>query len=42
VTVIGHVERYGEEFDKAMHRDDLLPRIDKAGFGAVQGRLTSC
>jgi integrase len=33
---------YAEEFDKAMHRDDLLARIDKAGFGAVQGRLTSC
>jgi hypothetical protein len=24
-----------EEFDKAMHRDDLFARIDKAGFGAV-------
>lgn len=23
------------EFDKALHRDDLMARIDKAGFGAV-------
>jgi hypothetical protein len=27
---------YAEEFDKAMHRDDLMARIEKAGFGAVQ------
>jgi integrase len=26
---------YAEEFDKALHRDDLLGRIEKAGFGAV-------
>jgi integrase len=26
---------YAEEFDKAMHKDDLLARIDKAGFGAL-------
>jgi len=26
---------YAEEFDKAMHRDDLLGRIEKVGFGAV-------
>lgn len=25
---------YADEFDKAMHRDDLLARIEKAGFGA--------
>jgi hypothetical protein len=32
---------YAEEFDKAMHRDDLMARINKAGFGSVQGVLTS-
>ena len=26
---------YAEEFDKALHRDDLMARIEKAGFGAV-------
>jgi integrase len=26
---------YAEEFDKAMHRDDLMSRIDGAGFGAL-------
>jgi integrase len=26
---------YAEEFDKAMHRDDLMQRIEQAGFGAV-------
>jgi len=26
---------YADEFDKAMHRDDLLARIEKAGFGAL-------
>jgi integrase len=26
---------YAEEFDKALHRDDLMGRIEKAGFGAV-------
>jgi hypothetical protein len=30
---------YAEEFDKAMHRDDLMARINQAGFGAVE---TSC
>ena len=25
---------YAEEFDKAMHRDDLMARIERAGFGA--------
>jgi integrase len=26
---------YAEEFDKAMHRDDLMSRIQDAGFGAI-------
>jgi hypothetical protein len=26
---------YAEEFDKAMHRDDLLARIQRARFGGV-------
>jgi len=26
---------YADEFDKALHKDDLMTRIDKAGFGAV-------
>jgi hypothetical protein len=26
---------YADEFDRAMHRDDLMARIEKAGFGAV-------
>lgn len=26
---------YADEFDKAQHRDDLLLRIEKAGFGAI-------
>jgi hypothetical protein len=26
---------YAEEFDKAMHRDDLMSRIEGAGFGAL-------
>lgn len=26
---------YAIEFDKAMHRDDLMQRIEKAGFGAL-------
>lgn len=26
---------YAEEFDEAMHRDDLLARIEKAGFRAI-------
>jgi hypothetical protein len=28
---------YAEEFDKAMHRDDLMARIENAGFGTVGG-----
>jgi hypothetical protein len=32
-----------DEFNKAVHRDDLRARIEKAGFGALQARaLTSC
>lgn len=27
---------YADEFDKAMHRDDLSARIAQAGFGAVR------
>jgi hypothetical protein len=30
-----------EEFDEAMHRDDLIARIDKSGFGTVERLLTS-
>jgi hypothetical protein len=26
---------YADEFDKAMHRDDLMTRIAAAGFGSV-------
>lgn len=26
---------YAEEFDKALHREDLMARIEKAGFGAI-------
>jgi integrase len=26
---------YADEFDKALHRDDLFARIEKAGFGSV-------
>jgi integrase len=39
--IVGHasvsvtLNTYAEEFDKAMHRDDLLARIKKAGFGGV-------
>jgi integrase len=25
---------YAEEFDRTMHRDDLLARIERSGFGA--------
>ena len=32
---------YAEEFDKAMHRDDLIARINKAAFSSVEGVLTS-
>jgi hypothetical protein len=27
---------YAEEFDKAMHRDDLIARINKAAFSSVE------
>ena len=27
---------YADEFDKAMHREDLSARIARAGFGAVR------
>jgi hypothetical protein len=30
---------YADEFDKAMHRDDLLASINQAGFGALDGGL---
>lgn len=39
--IVGHaspsitMNTYAEEFDKALHREDLLTRIEKAGFGAV-------
>lgn len=26
---------YAEEFDKALHRDDLMARIERPGFGAI-------
>jgi hypothetical protein len=29
------LDTYAEEFDKAMHRDDLMQRIERAGFGDV-------
>jgi hypothetical protein len=29
------LDRYADEFDKAMHQDDLRARIERAGFGAV-------
>jgi integrase len=29
------LDRYAAEFDKALHRDDLKGRMEKAGFGAV-------
>jgi integrase len=34
-TVSVTLNIYAEEFDKAMHRDDLLSRIELAGFGAL-------
>jgi integrase len=40
-NIVGHsnvsvtLNTYAEEFDKAMHRDDLMARIEKSGFGAV-------
>jgi hypothetical protein len=40
-NIVGHssvsvtLNTYAEEFDKAKHRDDLMARIEKAGFGAV-------
>jgi len=30
---------YAEEFDKALHRDDLRARIERAGFGAIRERV---
>jgi hypothetical protein len=39
--IVGHsnptqtLNTYAEEFDKAMHRDDLMARIEAAGFGSV-------
>lgn len=32
---------YADEFEKAMHRDDLIARINRAGFGSVEGVLPS-
>jgi integrase len=32
---------YAEEFDKSMHRDDLIARIDKSGFGTAERVLTT-
>lgn len=29
------LDTYAEEFDKPMHRDDLVAGIEAAGFGAV-------
>lgn len=29
------LDKYADEFDKALHRDDLTARIEKAGFGSV-------
>jgi hypothetical protein len=37
------LNKYAEEFEKAMHRDDLMARIEKAGFRAVQAAsVRSC
>jgi hypothetical protein len=36
-TVSVTLDTYAEEFDKAQHRDDLIQRIEQAGFGAVVG-----
>jgi integrase len=39
--IVGHsnvsvtLNTYADEFDKAMHRDDLMARIQKAGFGSL-------
>lgn len=30
------LDTYAEEFDKAMHRDDLFARIETAEFGALR------
>ena len=46
--IVGHsnvsvtLNIYAEEFDKAMHRDDLVARITESGFGTVDGVLSSC
>jgi integrase len=40
-NIVGHsnvtltLNTYAEEFDKAMHRDDLMARIAQSGFGAI-------
>ena len=34
-SVTQTLNTYAEEFDKAIHRDDLLARIEAAGFGSV-------
>jgi integrase len=34
-SVTQTLNTYAEEFDKAMHRDDLLARITAAGFGSI-------
>jgi hypothetical protein len=36
------LNRYAEEFNKALHRNDLIAPIDKVGFGAVETVLTPC
>lgn len=39
-SVTQTLNTYAEEFDKAMHRDDLLGRITAAGFGALEPART--
>jgi hypothetical protein len=34
-TVTQTFDTYPQEFDKAMHRDDLIARIEAEGFGRV-------
>jgi hypothetical protein len=34
-TVSVTLNVHAEEFDKVMHRDDLMARIEWAGYGAV-------
>jgi len=39
--IVGHanvsvtLNTYADEFDKAMHREDLMNRIKHSGFGAI-------